>query len=201
MLNLSSNNIEDITELNALWKVEDLNLSCNKINKVTGLENMMRSLKKLNLSHNRLASLNYFRENVHNGMIAPNLTTVDFNDNYIGDLQQIQALKPITSLKEVTFQSKNSSNPVCDFVNYKQVVLGFLPQIVQLDGQSIYELGIDFSKNQNNNNNLIESAGSHSIATPLAGHHGINNYDPSSVLRHIQSSEQQRRQMMLNGPR
>ena len=73
VLNLSSNNIEDISELQSLWKVEDLNLSCNKITKITGLDNMLRNLKKINMSHNRIASLEYFKVMVHNGMMAPNL--------------------------------------------------------------------------------------------------------------------------------
>jgi len=43
-LNLSSNQIEDISELNVLSHIKDLNLSCNKITKIQGLDNMLRSL-------------------------------------------------------------------------------------------------------------------------------------------------------------
>ena len=56
-INLSSNNIDDISELSVLRRVRDLNLSCNKINKIQGLQNMMLTLEKLVLSHNRIASL------------------------------------------------------------------------------------------------------------------------------------------------
>ena len=56
-LNLSSNNIEDISQLDVLTLVQDLNLSCNKITKVSGLKGMLSTVKKINLSHNRIASL------------------------------------------------------------------------------------------------------------------------------------------------
>lgn len=102
-MNLSSNNIEDIQELNVLHHVEDLNLSCNKITHIAGLDNMLGSLFKINLSHNRIASLSYFKTVIKNGRSAPNLTSLDFNDNYIGDLAHVTFLKPITSLREVTF--------------------------------------------------------------------------------------------------
>jgi hypothetical protein len=72
------------------------------------------------------------------------LTHIDINDNYIGDLTQIQNLKPIGSLKEIIFQSKTSNNPLCDFENYQDAILGFLPQITVLDGRSIYDLGVQF---------------------------------------------------------
>lgn len=64
---------------------------------------MLRSLVKLNLSHNRIASLQFFSDRIKNGQSAPNLEFIDFNDNYIGDLKQISYLKPITSLKEIIF--------------------------------------------------------------------------------------------------
>ena len=88
-LNLSSNNIEDISQLDVLTLVQDLNLSCNKINKVSGLKGMLSTVKKINLSHNRIASLQYFGEHIKNGQMAPNLFQLDFNDNYIGDIEQI----------------------------------------------------------------------------------------------------------------
>jgi hypothetical protein len=56
-LNLSSNQIEDIAELNVLSHITDLNLSCNKITKIQGLDNMLRSLQKITFSHNRISSL------------------------------------------------------------------------------------------------------------------------------------------------
>ena len=56
-LNLSSNSLTDIGELSALHHVRELNLSCNKISSIKGLDNMLGALEKLVLSHNRIASL------------------------------------------------------------------------------------------------------------------------------------------------
>ena len=66
-----------------------LNLSCNKISKIQGLQNTLRTLEKIVISHNRISSIEYFAEAVQFGQQAPYLTHIDLNDNYIGDLQQI----------------------------------------------------------------------------------------------------------------
>lgn len=102
-LNLSSNNLSDISELSVLKNVRHLNLSCNRITQVQGLDGMIGSLRRLVLSHNRIASLQYFSTIVQNGQSAPHLVTIDLNDNYIGDIQQVRHFRPIISLKEVIF--------------------------------------------------------------------------------------------------
>ena len=35
---------------------------------------------------------------------------------------------------------------MCDFENYTEAVVSYLPQISRVDGMSIYELGIDFAQ-------------------------------------------------------
>lgn len=66
-LNLSSNNLSDISELSVLKNVRNLNLSCNKITQVQGLDGMIGSLRRIVLSHNRIASLQYFSTIIENG--------------------------------------------------------------------------------------------------------------------------------------
>jgi Leucine-rich repeat (LRR) protein len=56
-LNASSNSILTMSGLDELKNLEMLNLSCNKIAQVFGLRQMAKSLKTLNLSHNRIVSL------------------------------------------------------------------------------------------------------------------------------------------------
>ena len=87
-LNLSSNNLEDIGELICMKQLRILNLSCNKISQIQGLDNSLHSLEKIILSHNRIAHLNYFGR-IQNSSEAPNLSHLDLNDNYIGDIQQL----------------------------------------------------------------------------------------------------------------
>jgi len=117
-LNLSSNNLSEIGELSVLKHIRNLNLSCNKITQIQGLDGMIGSLRRLVLSHNRIASLQYFATIIQNGQSAPHLATIDLNDNYISGMQQVRHFRPIISLKEVIFQMSNSSNPICDLQGY-----------------------------------------------------------------------------------
>jgi len=71
---------------------------------------------------------------------------------------------------------------LCDFENYKDAILSYLPQINKLDGQSIYDLGIEFKSggdNGNNNNGLDKD---YNVASTFHGHQGINNYNHGAVL-------------------
>ena len=85
-LNISSNSVLSMNGLESLRQVEDLNLSCNKISQIFSLQNMARSLKRLNLSHNRIVSLTPL------GEIADQspLQVLDLTDNYIGELSHVK---------------------------------------------------------------------------------------------------------------
>ena len=85
-LNISSNSVLSMNGLESLRQVEDLNLSCNKISQIFSLQNMARSLKRLNLSHNRIVSLAPL------GEIADQspLQALDLTDNYIGELSHVK---------------------------------------------------------------------------------------------------------------
>ena len=80
-------------------------------------------------------------------------------------------------MKEIVFQSKTSSNPLCDFENYKDAILSSLPQINKLDGQSIYDLGIEFKSG--GDNGLDKD---YNVASTFHGHQGLNNYNHGAVL-------------------
>lgn len=83
--------------------METLNLSCNRIVSIAGLEGMLHCLKKLVLSHNRIATLHFFSQAMDLGLTALNLELLDLNDNYVSSLDQVQHLKRIAGLKEVVF--------------------------------------------------------------------------------------------------
>ena len=97
---------------------------------------MARSLKRLNLSHNRIVSLAPL------GEIADQspLEVLDLIDNYIGELSHIKALQKFDNLKEVSFQKvgdeSKGSNPICDFHNYSDTVTMFLHSVQKIDGAS-----------------------------------------------------------------
>ena len=61
-LNVSSNSLLSMSGLEDLNKLEHLNLSCNKITQIIGTMQMAKSLKVLNLSHNRIVSLAAMKE-------------------------------------------------------------------------------------------------------------------------------------------
>ena len=46
---------------------------------------------------------------------------------------------------------------MCDFENYTEAVVTYLPQISRVDGMSIYELGIDFAQ-QSKGSKLMKEA-------------------------------------------
>ena len=56
-LNISSNSILTMSGLEGLNQLESLNMSCNKLTRIICLANVARTLKHLNLSHNRIVSL------------------------------------------------------------------------------------------------------------------------------------------------
>ena len=97
---------------------------------------MAKSLKRLNLSHNRIVSLAPL------GEIADQspLEVLDLIDNYIGELSHIKALQKFDNLKEVSFQKvgdeSKGSNPICDFHNYSDTVTMFLHSVQKIDGAS-----------------------------------------------------------------
>lgn len=122
--------------LDDLRHLEVLNLSCNKIAQIFGLRQMAKSLKTLNLSHNRIVSLQPMQEIADVSV----LQVLDLTDNYIGELQHVKYLTNFRNLRELSFQkaddSSKGANPICDFLNYATTVQMYLPSIQQIDGQA-----------------------------------------------------------------
>ncbi|TNV86320.1 hypothetical protein FGO68_gene14015 [Halteria grandinella] len=139
-LNLSSNSIMSLNPLleqggMVQFKIESLNLSCNKLTQLMSIGSIAHCLRKLVLSHNRLVSLQPLSLNLPN---SPALEFLDLNDNYIGELEMIKYLQPFTNLRELIFQGvQNGSNPMCDFENYNEAVKMYLPQLTKLDGREL----------------------------------------------------------------
>lgn len=133
-LNVSSNSILSMSGLEELRHLENLNLSCNKIAQIHGLRQMAKTLKVLNLSHNRIVSLQSMQEIADVAV----LQVLDLTDNYIGELQNVKCLQNFRHLKELSFQkaddSSKGSNPICDFQNYHTTVSLYLPYLQKLDG-------------------------------------------------------------------
>ena len=61
-------------------------MSCNKLTQIFSLQNVARTLKSLNLSHNRIVSLVPLGEFAEISV----LEVLDLTDNYIGELSHIR---------------------------------------------------------------------------------------------------------------
>jgi len=97
------------------------------------MANIARTLKHLNLSHNRIVSLLPLEEFAD----ISTLEVLDLTDNYIGDLSHLKALAKYSRLQNVGFRKvgdeSKGSNPICDFVNYEDTVKLYLPNLAILD--------------------------------------------------------------------
>lgn len=114
-LDLSGNNITNLSPLSSLRLLSVLNLSANRISNLEPLSSC-ESLQNLNVAGNIISSV----ENIH-------------------CLQSLKKLESIR-LKDNTY---NYSNPVCRNVSYRNAVLEMFPHLKVLDGERIVGRGSD----------------------------------------------------------
>ena len=145
-LNVSSNSILTMSGLESLNRLESLNMSCNKLTRIFCLANIAKTLKHLNLSHNRIVSLLPLEEFAD----ISALEVLDLTDNYIGDLSHLKALAKYGKLRDLSFRKagdeSKGSNPICDFVNYQDSVKLYLPNLAILDGLNLKKQQLSPSK-------------------------------------------------------
>ena len=114
-------------------------MSCNKISQIFCLSHLRKTLKSLNLSHNRLVSLQPLAEMAEESV----LKELDLTDNYIGELGQVKILSPFRFLQDLSFRKvpdpAKGNNPICDFQNYDTSIKMFCSRLVNLDGIKIGE--------------------------------------------------------------
>lgn len=104
-LNLSGNEISDITPLSNLTNLMELNLSENFINNLSPIKNL-KSLKILNLSENEISDVSPLKN-------LTNLHTLILDENFIEDLSPVRALLKKNrkgKLKELTYDGNPVTN-------------------------------------------------------------------------------------------
>ncbi len=74
-------------------------MSCNKVSRIFCLANIARTLKTLNLSHNRIVSLLPMEEFAEISV----LEVLDLTDNYVGDLDHLRVLAKYPRLRNLSF--------------------------------------------------------------------------------------------------
>ena len=83
-LDLSNNQITSLNKaFYSLTKLKFLNLSCNKVNSLDGIEDL-ENLEYLNASHNKITTLSTFRKFINKN----NLNTINIKGNLIYDLKE-----------------------------------------------------------------------------------------------------------------
>ncbi|KAK0086358.1 hypothetical protein PV325_003290, partial [Microctonus aethiopoides] len=127
-LNLSYNLIECVQNLDYL-NIQELNLEYNCIRRFISAEpgygiETLSNLRTLIIGHNRLSSLEFFR-NIYC------LRLIDLKYNKISDLMEI------SHLKSLVYEIDLRGNPCTKWPNYKDVVLYSMPSVVFLDGAQV----------------------------------------------------------------
>ncbi|KAM4704950.1 leucine-rich repeat and coiled-coil domain-containing protein 1 [Rhinophrynus dorsalis] len=129
-LDLSSNLITRIEGLDSLTFLHSLNLSCNKLTRIEGLEKLL-NLKKLNLSYNRIHDLTGLKP-LHGR--NNKLSHLYLHSNCIHSIDQVlQSMLGLQSLHHLTLEQSGKSNPVCNTIGYREIILRSLPQLRSLD--------------------------------------------------------------------
>ena len=93
----------------------------------------LQGLKSLTLTQNRVR------------LLAPlsalaSLETLKLQGNDITNIDELRGLQDLSKLRRLELRDADASNPACDHPAYVKVVIGYVPQVVSLDGQR-YDLG------------------------------------------------------------
>ncbi|XP_075580673.1 leucine-rich repeat and guanylate kinase domain-containing protein isoform X2 [Pelecanus crispus] len=123
-LSLSHNRLTAISGLKNL-PIRILNLSCNKIEKITGLDSL-KTLQKLDLSSNKITSLEGLEEH-------DLLEMINLEDNQIAELRGLECIKDLPLLRVLNLLK----NPVQEQTDYWLLVIFTLLQLTELDVKKI----------------------------------------------------------------
>ena len=121
-LDLSNNQITSLNKyLYSLIKLKYLDISCNKLSSLDGIENL-ENLENLNASHNKLITLSCFKK----FNIKKNLTTLNIKGNLIYDLKEFDNLVGFINLQILVLSEGNDTNPVCANENCNEYIFSVL---------------------------------------------------------------------------
>ena len=135
-LDLSNNHISSLGKfLYGLIKLKHLDISCNKLEILDGIENLI-NLEYLNASHNQIQTLTCFKLFTN----KKKLNTLNIKGNLIYDLKEFDNLVGFSSLQVLVLSEGNHTNPVCSNENCNDYIFNVLN-----------------SNNINNNNSYINN--------------------------------------------
>ena len=146
-LDLSNNQITSLNKfLYSLIKLKYLDISCNKLSSLDGIENL-ENLENLNAAHNKISTLSCFKK----FNTKKNLNTLNIKGNLIYDLKEFDNLVGFTNLQILVLSEGNDTNPVCSNENCNEYIFSVL------NNNNINTNINNNSYLNNNNNNDIEN--------------------------------------------
>ncbi len=127
-------NITDLTGIEYLIHLRNLDLSCNQITDITPLETLV-TLRNLNLNGNQITDISTISS-------LNRLNQLALNDNQISDITALTSLTYLNTLELINNQITNLS-PLQDLFNLSEIELANNP-IIALDGDDNYTILTDF---------------------------------------------------------
>eukprot|EP01043_Picozoa_sp_COSAG02_P030551 COSAG02_NODE_1954_length_10268_cov_8.158718_5_plen_1310_part_00 len=136
-LNLSSNDLCTLDGVQTLSTLEVLNVSSNRLAAIDVPIVKLTSLRSINLSYNRIASLAPLGDLGRAATEHP-LASVQLQGNQLCSLSEPAQLRHFRHLSEVVFRRDSSGNPLCELPGYPSAILrdGLPACVACLDGVS-----------------------------------------------------------------
>jgi len=144
---LNENKIKDLKGIEKLTELEELQVNFNQIEKIDYISELNK-LKKFWICENKIQVIENLPNNINNFWIANNLIEkipenfdkyldlefLNIAGNYISDLKDIFILEKIKSLKKLYLSDINfGENPICQYVNYRQILVHTFKDLENLD--------------------------------------------------------------------
>ncbi|XP_017563840.1 leucine-rich repeat-containing protein 61 isoform X1 [Pygocentrus nattereri] len=136
-LKLKSLGIYDLGCIGECINLERLDLSGNNITNITPLASL-RLLVVLNLSANRISNLEPIAS-------CESLQSLNVAGNLVSSTDGLHALKTLRKLESIRLKDNtyNYTNPVCKNASYRNIILEMFPSIKVLDGERVVGRGSD----------------------------------------------------------
>ena len=144
---LNENHLTNLHGVEKLINLEELQVNFNQIEKIENITEL-NSLQKFWISENKIQVIENLPMNIVNFWVAYNLIQnipedfdkyaklefVNLSGNFISDLKDVFILEKLKSLKKLYLCDINfGENPICQYSNYRQILIHLLKNIECLD--------------------------------------------------------------------
>ena len=174
---LNENNLKNLDGVEKLTNLEELQVNFNQIEKIEKVSEL-NELKKFWICENKIQVIENLPLNIENFWAANNLiqnipedfdkyTKLEFiniSGNFISDLKDIFILEKLKSLKKLYLSDINfGENPICQYSNYRQILVHTFKDIEILDQVKIslkerqYVEGVYIKRNLFYNNKIRQN--------------------------------------------